>query len=368
MTITAWSTAQDADTCVAEVAGALEGADPKLLVYFASPALDPAALATAMAAAFPSAETMGCTTAGEIVSGHMLKGSLVAMALGTDHVADVDVEVVRGLKAGGDPADALAGFEAHFGETPGEMDAGGYVGVVLVDGLSGAEERLMETLGDRMNVAFVGGSAGDDLAFERTHVFAGGEALGDAAVLALIKPANGFEIIKTQSFVSTGRSLTATKTDEATREVIEFDGRPAAEAYAEAVGVAVEDLADSFMRNPLGLMVDDEPFVRSPQQVVDDGAVRFYCNVVEGMTLDVLESTDIIADTAEAIEACGPGEDCDVALLNFNCILRTLELEDRGLTSEYGAIFEDVPTIGFSTYGEEYLGHINQTATMLLLK
>ena len=52
------------------------------------------------------------------------------------------------------------------------------------------------------------------------------------------------------------------------------------------------------------------------------------------------------------------------ALINFHCILRTLELEQKGLMAEYGKIFS-IPTIGFSTYGEEYIGHINQTSTML---
>lgn len=56
------------------------------------------------------------------------------------------------------------------------------------------------------------------------------------------------------------------------------------------------------------------------------------------------------------------------ALINFNCILRTLEMESKGLTQQYGELFTDIPTVGFSTYGEAYIGHVNQTATMLVLK
>ena len=57
-----------------------------------------------------------------------------------------------------------------------------------------------------------------------------------------------------------------------------------------------------------------------------------------------------------------------VGILNFNCILRTRELQSTEQSCAYGELFTDVPTVGFSTYGEEYLGHINQTATMLLLR
>ena len=35
---------------------------------------------------------------------------------------------------------------------------------------------------------------------------------------------------------------------------------------------------------------------------------------------------------------------------------------------EYGEIFKDVPTIGFSTYGEQFIGHMNQTSAMLVFK
>ena len=55
-------------------------------------------------------------------------------------------------------------------------------------------------------------------------------------------------------------------------------------------------------------------------------------------------------------------------ILNFNRILRTLELEKKGQGEAYGKPFADAPTVGFSTYGEEYLGHISQTATMLVLR
>jgi hypothetical protein len=246
-----------------------------------------------------------------------------------------------------------------------DLDFSRYVGLILIDGLSGAEEKVMDRLGDLTNVIFVGGSAGDDLKFACTHVYANGEAYTDAAVLALLKPAVAFDVIKTQSFRKTGKHLTATEVDEEKREVISFNNKPAAEAYAEALGATVEDAPNHFMSHPVGLVSGDEIFVRSPQQV-KDRTIVFYCNVLKGMDLSLLTSTDIVADTRNAVMAKnGNGIS---GIINFHCILRTLELEKDGLTDEYGKVFSGIPTIGFSTYGEEYLGHINQTSTMLVLR
>jgi len=91
----------------------------------------------------------------------------------------------------------------------------------------------------------------------------------------------------------------------------------------------------------------------------------FYCNIKEGAELSLLESTDIVNDTEKALKEKISNN--PAAVINFNCILRTLELEQKKQTEAYGKIFT-TPTIGFSTYGEEFLGHINQTATMLIIK
>ncbi len=340
---------------------------PRLVVFFASSRHEPAAIARAMQAAFPDATVVGCTTAGEIAAGRMLKGSVVAMGFSAEAIAGVQVQLVRHPATPGQVDAALARFEDQLGVRMNDLDHTRYVGLVLIDGLSRSEERVMDRLGDLTNVAFIGGSAGDDLKFERTHVFSGGEAHTDAALLVLLEPAAPFEILKTQSFEALGATLQVSEADAEQREVVSFNGKPACQAYAEAVGVAPEAASEAFMRNPVGLMVGGEPFVRSPQQVKGD-RMAFYCNVLEGMELQVLRSGPIVADTRAALAGKVAEMGGVAGVLNFNCILRTLDLEAKGEADAYGALFADVPTVGFSTYGEAYLGHINQTATMLLFR
>jgi hypothetical protein len=121
------------------------------------------------------------------------------------------------------------------------------------------------------------------------------------------------------------------------------------------------------MRHPLGLMVQGEPFVRSPQRV-DGHSIVFYCRIKQGMQLEVLEATDIVADTRAALEAQKIALGPISGIIDFHCILRTLELRNEKRCDQYGALFSGIPAIGFSTYGEEYLGHINQTSTMLVFR
>ena len=362
--ITAFSVKIDVEDAVADIREQFRQGEPAMVLFFASPAYQPDRIAAAMAEAFPGAVTFGCTTAGEIVTGRMLSQSVVAMALGREAVRSVKVEVLQDLDTPSN--DAFASFERHFGTPMSEMDPARYVGLLLIDGLSRKEELIVDRIGDLTNVTFIGGSAGDDLRFSATHVYANGTSHTNAAVVALLEPAVPFSLLKTQSFTPLPRTLTVTRANEAEREVVEFDHKPAAVAYAEALGVPVAEVTARFLTNPVGLLFEGEPFVRSPQRI-KDGSMVFYCAIKEGMELSLLRSSDIIADTKKALAAVRTESGEISAIVNFNCILRTLELRQNGLTEQYGNIFSGVPTVGFSTYGEQYIGHLNQTATMLLL-
>jgi len=364
---TASTTASSVEQAVDEIREQCNGISPRLVCFFASSRYDPASISRAMRDAFPEAQVIGCSTAGEIISGRVMKNSIVAMAFDDRTIADVACSIVTDVTSPDSLADAVREIEEEIGTPLRELDYRKYVGVILIDGLSGSEERVMDRLGDLTDVVFIGGSAGDDLKFQSTHVYLDGKSYTNAAVLALLKPAGMFDIIKTQSFRALDTILVPTKVNEERREVMEFNNMPAALAYARALGVSIEDAPNRFMHNPLGLVTGDDVFVRSPRQIEGD-SILFYCMVKEGMELALLESTDIITDTRRAVNEKVLQLGGASALINFHCILRALELEEKGQDREYGSLFTDILTIGFSTYGEEYIGHINQTSTMLIFK
>jgi hypothetical protein len=367
--ITAYSSESSVKTAVNEIKEQLSPGSPKIIMFFAAPKYDGAELSSAMKEAFPETISFGCSTAGELIDDKMLKESVVAMGFGSDIIADAHIAIATDVKgaAKSSVSKAVREIEEVYGNSLRSLSKDEYVGIVLHDGMGATEEDVMDEIGNLSDITFIGGSAGDDCKFESTQVFAAGKAYSNACVLAVLKAATDFSIIKTQSFSSTGKKLITTKVDEATRTILEFNGKPASKAYAEALELPEDQLADKFMKNPVGLSIGDDFYVRSPQQV-KDGNVVFYCSIQEGMELDVLSGTDIVKDTQEALEAKKKEMGGISALINFHCILRTLQLYSEGKAEEYGKVFKGVPTIGLSTYGESYIGHINQTSTMLVFK
>ncbi len=347
-----------------EIRQAFLGMDPSVVLFFASSHYEAHAISHSMNLSFPNSLTIGCSTAGELISGKMQKDSVVAMGFEKDIIKAVAISPVD-LHDPASIGSVFTDLAKTFGKLPMDLDPASYAGLILIDGLSCAEEQVMEKLGDITNITIIGGSAGDDLAFKKTWVYYDGRVFENAAILVLLNIAGKFDFIKTQSFRGLGKKLEPTLVDQASRTVLEFNRKPALDAYAEATGVSSDKVSEIFMKHPVGLISGTEPFVRSPQQV-DGAAIKFYCQIREGVELEVLESTDIIEDTRAAISDMQKKTGGIKALINFNCILRTLELEKKNQTEAYGELFSNIPTIGFSTYGEEFIGHINQTATMMV--
>jgi hypothetical protein len=365
---TAFSKEKDHSKIIAEIKQQIGAFDSRLILFFASPKIDPQKISHEIQNLFPGTPSFGCSSSGEIISGHMLDESIVIMAFGPEIIADCKIEVLENIsKEDYQVKRACESFKHYFNVDTGDLPTDKFVGIVLIDGLSLQEEKINDRIGDLSNIVFIGGSAGDDLQFKKTYIYANGKSYTDAAVLCLIESKIPFDILKTQSFRSSSKKIIATKADESTRKLIEINNKPAREAYAELLEVTTEDVPNLFFSHPVGLIFGNDFFVRSPQRV-EGNDIYFYCSIKEGMELCILDSDDIVSctikDLDEKISELGGAS----AILTFNCILRTLELKKKNQADKYADIFRNVPTIGFSTYGESYIGHINQTATMLLFK
>ena len=371
--ISAHTTSAVTETVVNELAGTLVAAkaDPALVVLFCGDELDGAAIAAGIVGRLPGAKIMGCSSAGEFTErGHGRNGAAVvafprSVAV---RVATALVDISHGIREG--VGTAVEKLEAELGAPLRTLDPQRHVGLVLIDGLSGSEEEINQSLGRAAPfLSFVGGSAGDDLKFVRTWVTTDRAELSSGAVLAVLELNSSFTVLKTCSFVPSAQSFVVTKADLAARTVFALDDRPILDVYAEAVGVAPEQLDSAvFMAHPFGVMIDGLPWIRSPQQVTPDGGLKFYCRLPEDAKVHLMDPTDLVSDTRAALEQATEqlGGTVSGGVL-FNCILRRLELDATDRHEEFRKIFDGIPVAGLHTYGESWLGHINQTCTGLLI-
>ena len=369
----AYSARSETAGAAAELIAQLDAAsreDPHCIIFFAALKHDGALLGQALQARFATSHVIGCSSNGEFTSGHWGNGGVAALALHRDMVGRIASAIAMldgGLQAGINAAAETLGQQ--LGVAVHELDPQRFVGVALLEGAQGQEELLNEALGNIAPLlSFVGGSAGDNITFSGTWVFAEGRLAKNACALLVLELLQPFAVLKTCNFVSTPIELTITKADPSRRLVQELDGKPAAQRYAEVLGVRVEELAfPHFLANPLGLMIEGEPWLRSVFRV-DGNDLYFACAVLEGMTLHLMQATDIVENAHSAFDslALPPSTRPRTALL-FNCAYRMLEVQIKGLEEPYHQALSSVIHAGLHSNGESYLGHINQTLTGLVI-
>jgi hypothetical protein len=278
-------------------------------------------------------------------------------------MAHVGGDVEAGVRA------AATELSRAIGRDLRELDPSRWVGVALLEGAKGREEKINEALGDvAPTLSFVGGSAGDDIQFKQTWTAADEAFDHDGCALLLLEMKVPFAVLKTESFEPTQHMVTVTAADPARRLILELDGQPAAARYAEILGVKREELDFAHCNpSPLGLMIDGRPGLRSVVCGMGD-AIFCACAMPPGTTLSVMRATDMVADTKRAlddVERDELGAPIAGALL-WNCGGRMVEASVKGIEKDYHAALSRVVHLGMHSNGESWLGHINQTLTGLV--
>jgi len=365
--LTAQSTATDPRAAAREIYAGIAQPDTTLVLFFCSSHYDRDSLADEINRQFGTIPVIGCTTAGEIGPLGYLDHSLVGVSFPaatctavTDRIGDLQ------RFAFSDGFDVAQALRQRLTDSAPAADTSNSFALLLVDGLSFREEPVTRALQNGLgDLTLIGGSAGDDLKFEHSWVFHQGAFHRDSALLALVSTRLPFQVFKTQHFISLEERLVVTDADPECRRVREINNLPAAEEYARIVGVVRADLDPAhFAASPVVVLIDGTDYVRSIQKVEADGSLVFYCAIEEGMVLRVAHGVDLESDLEHTLARLrcqlGPPQ----LMLACDCILRNLEVTERGTKARVAAIFQRHNAVGFSTYGEQYGGvHVNQTLT-----
>lgn len=266
-------------------------------------------------------------------------------------------------------ADALATVTPGF-----RLDARTTLALTFIDGLSACENHLMEAVyrSRRFPCLFVGGSAGGRPDFLNTYLFDSGRVLQDHAVLIFVKLAPGrrFGVLKSQNFRKTGtsyvivdadpdRRTVSTVLDPETGAVIPF-----IDALTQGLGVPRDAVMERLAGYSFGIDLDDELFVRSVASIDrTSGDVTFFCDVSPGDELHLVKATDFAEQTRLDISSFLDGKPPALAAVLNDCVLR--RLNNAGALDQLTGIWQ-IPTAGFSTFGELLGININQTLTAIV--
>jgi len=317
------SFAKDEKLAVQELYNQIYQPQAEVVIFFCSSKYDLEKMGKALKERF-SCPLIGCTTSGEITSEGYHEGSLVGVSMVSDALK-VHSRLISPLSQFSmEKAEQLSRDiqeELSFSTTFNRDLMFGYF---LIDGLSMLEENTISYLHSQFEgMSIIGGSAGDDLGFEKTMVYTDGSFISDAAIFTIIETTLPFYIFKTQHFQPTDIKLVITEADPANRCVMEINGEPAAEEYAEVLGLTIDELTPTvFSNHPVMLSIGGEYYVRSIQHVNEDKSLSFYCAIDNGLVLTVAEGVGLVNNLEKQLLEVKEKIPHLKLILGFDCIFR----------------------------------------------
>ncbi|MND70532.1 FIST N domain protein [compost metagenome] len=366
--VTAMSVASEAEAVAQDLARQLIHPHLGFVLFFCSAEYDLEALGLALEQYFGGVRLVGCTSAGEITpQGY---GRNCVSAVGFDHrsfsiasaLVDemdrfglIDAQQLVERLVQDCRANSLAPIKDHS------------FALTLLDGLSSREEVVLAALGAAFgSIPHFGGSAADDNHLKHTHVYYEGRFHAGAAVVVLVNTGLDFEVFSTHHILPKAEKLVVTRADNASRRVLELNAEPAAQAYAQLMGVPLEHLDHRvFAAHPLAVRLGDSYYVRSIQRVNPDLSLSFYCAVENGIVLTAMYPGPLLPNLEALFARLGERLGPPLLTIGCDCFLRRLELEDDPETLAFTSeVLRRQRVIGFNSYGEQFNGmHINQTFT-----
>ena len=356
------------------------GAPADAVIVFSSAQHDYPQLLEALAEASGTRVIVGSSSAGEFTHHTRGEGYVSALGLRSDSMR-FSVGVGRSLSR--QPLQAarevVAGFAAEGGASMPYRAA-----LVMTDALAGHTDAVVEelTLATGGNYQFFGGGAGDDGRFQKTHVFAGTEAMSDAVVALEMLSLRPLGIGVSHGWLPASAGYRVTEADG--MRLIGLNGAPAQQAFedhAEATDQPFDpaEPLPFFLHNVLGIRSGESYRLRVPLAVEADGSVACAAAIPVGAIVHIMKTSEASAvkaaeqATRAALESLGgnrPG-----AALVFDCVATRLRM-GHAFDDELKACADLLSPAGFvgcNTYGQiaraegQFGGFHNCTAVVCVL-
>ena len=211
---------------------------------------------------------------------------------------------------------------------------------------------------------FFGGGSADNLHFKKSFQIINQKILTDAAVAALIVSETPQGISLMHGWEPTGQAFVVTRAEG--KVVKEIDGKPALSFYMNHLDKDAQQFDYSQFYafasgHPLGIpMGTGEYVVRDPLSAsLEDQSITFVSEIPENSIVRIMTGSkeSLLSASVSAANEAKEGLEGKPAALTLvaDCVSRLLYLDDQAeteLTNISNSIGEDVPMIGFFSFGE----------------
>lgn len=335
---------------------ALDSEQTLVLVFGDAAFLDDPSPIAELRAAYPKAQLMGCSTAGEIFDRSVKDGALVVAVARFHHTR---LASAMAPVANGEQSREAAIRLAH------QLSAPDLKGVIILsDGLHVNGSQIVAGFNEVLKGGAIvtGGLAGDGDRFQRTWVLNGAQPVANIiAALGLYGDQvhighgsrGGWDIFGPERRVTRSQG----------NRLHELDGRPALEIYKDYLGELAAGLPATALRFPLALRANADEQKRLVRTVLavseDDGSMTFAGDIPEGYLAQLMRTNlDHLVDGAEAaaIMTRNRGSDGEQTLaIAISCVGRRMVLGERA-EEEVEVTLDELPPgtrqVGFYSYGE----------------
>ena len=308
---------------------------------------------------YPDVPTIG--TAGKCYLNTTIADSSILVACIFLSDAVVSCGVMRYLST--DPMSDLNHLTASLNAiSPGRDNT------ICIEFCTNHEEKLISTMNialEKYGTPLAGGTVFGTPEGKTSLVTVNGKSYADACAYAVVKNTNGKAAVYKENIYGRGSDNmhVVTKVNIANKELIQLDGRPAADVYSAETGIGRSDIVGNVLTQPLGRVLGDDVYICSQYAIGSNGSLICYKQSNENDTINILkllDYRDIVEDTKNEIKASSRSIS---TVISFNCIYRYMLFEQEGYTQDYLKTMSALGGyMGYIAGGEQYNHqHVNQT-------
>ncbi len=341
------------EAAIESIRGALKtSGEPVITLLFTTEGYDQKRILSVILKEIGNSKLVGACGGGVITPGGVLQ-----KGIGVCTISGKGIHTITAIQKNIDVNSYNKGMEAGKSLLKGNARKGNVF--LFPDGFTPNISEMIRGLYNVMGPEFqyFGGGTGDNLRFIKTYQFTEKGIASNSLSATLIWGRISIQAGIEHGWQPEGYPMLITKAGG--KRVYELDGKPAFDAYSKRLGgIDVKKFPEYGMRNPIGIPdIAGNFLIRDPIKVNQDRSIDFITEVPKNAMVYIMKGdNETLIQKAKSI-ACTVKKKVKTPhfCLIFDCVSRYLLMGDdfdKELNGIRKCIGEDIPTLGFLTFGE----------------